>query len=159
MSTKERTVSDFLRDVLKLMRKYKDYIDIYNNRVQDLNNIDDRTNISYFTNSYNAFSGENLKNRIIGGLPKLLLSKKYFPTNSDIDRFARKYLKMDIPSPEKKSREELIGRVISKIAGLKKEDLKSFNTALNAVLNKADSGRLGNFFLEWDKAIKNIKQK
>ena len=158
MGAKDKTISDFLKDILKLIKSHKDYVDIYENYLNS-HTAERNMTVHFFSDSCSYSSGEKLKNSIIGGLPKLLLSKKYFPTNLDIDKFAKKYLDMDIPNPAKKSREELIGRVISKIAGLKRNELESFNNVLNTVLNKADSGKLGNFFLEWDKAIRNITHK
>ena len=63
---------------------------------------------------------------LIGMLPLILVDKKKFPSNNDIVRFAEKSLNLEIPSWEKKSREEIIGRFISQIAAKKPSELKTF---------------------------------
>ena len=101
--------------------------------------------------------GEKAKNEIIGGLPRVFLSKKYFPQNLDIDAFAKKHIGIQISQPNKKSRPELIGIVLTKVAEMKPDELYNFNKVLNKVLARVDEGKVDNFFLEWEKAIHNLK--
>lgn len=63
---------------------------------------------------------------LIGTLPFILVDKNKFPTNNDIVKFAECSLKLEIPNWEKKSREEIIGRIISQIAAQNESELKDF---------------------------------
>lgn len=63
---------------------------------------------------------------LIGILPIVLVDKDKFPTNGDISKFAKRSLDLDIPSWEKKSREELIGRIVVQVAIKDELELESF---------------------------------
>ncbi len=56
------------------------------------------------------------KIELIGILPSILINKNKFPTNESIVKLAEKSLNLKIPNWNKKSRNEIIGIVIAKIA-------------------------------------------
>lgn len=56
------------------------------------------------------------KIELIGILPSILINKNKFPTNESIVKLAEKSLNLKIPNWKKKSRNEIIGIVIAKIA-------------------------------------------
>ncbi len=158
MRKKEDTFFEFISKLLGLFAKYdKRELSNFRNRLEEIRSSGDfRVKPR---NRYVKKRGEQAKNEIIGGLPKVFLSKKYFPKNLDIDAFARRHLSIHIPQPHKKSRPELIGIVITKVAELKPEELNSFNKVLKEVLARVDEGKVDDFFLEWEKAIHNLKFK
>lgn len=95
------------------------------------------------------------KIEIIGGLPFLLNDEKYFPSSESIKMFSENILNIKIPKGNK-TRPELIGIIIVKIAELQSFETQRINNALNAVIKNVKSGSNKNIFLEWEKAIKSI---
>ncbi len=81
---------------------------------------------------------DNRKTELIGMLPYVLIDKNKFPSNSDIYRLAKNSLDLEISRWDKRSRDELIGILISQIAMKKEADLE-------------------NFFNAWKKFIENNK--
>jgi hypothetical protein len=63
---------------------------------------------------------------IIGLLPYILIDKKKFKTNSDIAKLAKDSLNMEIPSWKNRSRNEMVGVLISMIASKPTEELDLF---------------------------------
>ena len=56
------------------------------------------------------------KTELIGTLPSILIDRNKFPTNESIVKLVEKSLNLKIPSWKKKSRNELLGIIIAKIA-------------------------------------------
>jgi len=95
------------------------------------------------------------KIEIIGGLPFLLNNPNYFPSSESIKLFSENILNINIPKGNK-TRPELIGIIIVKIAELQSFETQRINNALNAVIKNVKSGSGKNIFLEWEKAINSI---
>lgn len=95
------------------------------------------------------------KIEIIGGLPFLLNNTDYFPSSESIKMFSENNLNIKIPKGNK-TRPELIGIIIVKIAELQSFETQRINNALNAVIKNVKSGSTKNIFLEWEKAINSI---
>ncbi len=157
MKNVDRELLDFLLELTKVFSKYKKE-DLRRFRAI-LKNMRHKGKFEFVPIINDKRIGEQAKNKIIGGLPKVFLSKKWFPQNLDIDDFAKRHLGINIPNPEKKSRPELIGIVITKVAKLDSRELYNFNRVLNTVLVKVDAGEVDDFFLEWEKAIRDLKFK
>lgn len=115
---------------------------------------------------YSNFSGKDSrkgylsladKNKIeiIGGLPFLLNDVNYFPSSESIKHFSEDILNIKIPKGNK-TRPELIGIIIVKIAELPNFETQRINNALNAVMRNVKKGSSKNIFLEWEKAINSI---
>lgn len=105
---------------------------------------------------------ENSKNRqndledLIGTIPFLLLNQQIFEKNQDIADFANK-LNIKIPSPEKKKKEDIIGRIVSAIAKFDRRKIYELNIAIKS-LKKSDVKKgKSNFFKDWEDAIKQMK--
>lgn len=96
------------------------------------------------------------KRRLIGILPSLLLDKKYFPRNDKIAEFAHKKLKIKIPSPHKKKRAELMGRIIEEINKQPSEKILIFSQVFDKLVGKEEKEGITDFFLEWNKAINEL---
>jgi hypothetical protein len=93
---------------------------------------------------------------LIGTIPFLMQNKQIFEKNQDIADFANK-LNIHIPSPEKKKREDIIGRIIFAIADFDSRKITELNSAIKA-LKKTDIKKgKSNFFKDWENAIKQIK--
>jgi len=94
------------------------------------------------------------KQQLIGILPYVLLDKKYFPTNNLLVIFAKKNLQINIRNPEKKSRDELLGSIIVQVVKKDPKQIRMFSNALKRIIGKEKSGKVEDFFWEWDKIIK-----
>lgn len=103
---------------------------------------------------FNSLVQDSERNKIevIGGLPFLLLSSKYFPNIDSIKMFATNQLHIPIPRGNK-SRHELIGIIISEIAKFDPEQMNKLKAVIAKVLGKVEKGEVKDFFREWDKAI------
>lgn len=93
---------------------------------------------------------------MIGTLPFVLLSKQYFPTNTDLYRFANS-MGIRIQFWKKRSRPEMIGIIITEVSQFKPPQLYRFNNILNEVLGIVEKYEKSDFFDEWSKTIKTIK--
>ena len=69
------------------------------------------------------------KTELIGTLPSILIDRNKFPTNESIVKLVEKSLNLKIPSWKKKSRNELIGVIIAKIA---EKDVSELNLFIKA---------------------------
>lgn len=96
------------------------------------------------------------KRRLIGILPSLLLDKRYFQRNDKIAEFADKELGIKIPSHEKKRRAELMGRIIEEINKQPPEKIYKFSQAFDKILGKEEKEGISDFFIEWNKAMKEL---
>ena len=62
-----------------------------------------------------------------------------------------------IPSPEKKKKEDIIGRIVSAVSKFDKRKIEQLNTAIDNLNKKSTTNKdKNNFFNEWEEAIKNI---
>jgi len=69
------------------------------------------------------------KTKLIGILPSILMDKNKFSNNEDIVKLAENSLNLRIPGWRKKSRNEIIGIVIAKIATKEERELELFFSA------------------------------
>lgn len=156
MREEENKFFGFISELLALFSKYdKKELSNFRNILEEI--MGSRDVEVKPRRGYVRKQGEKAKNEIIGGLPRVFLSKNYFSKNLDIDAFAKRHLGIQIPQPNKKSRPELIGIVVTKVAEMKPDELYNFNKVLNKVLARVDEGKVDDFFLEWEKAIQNLK--
>lgn len=93
---------------------------------------------------------------LIGTIPFLLHNKQIFEKNQDIADFAKK-LDIYIPSPEKKKREDIIGRIVSAIANFDNRKVHDLNLAIKALKKYDIKKGKSNFFKDWENAIKQMK--
>jgi hypothetical protein len=103
-----------------------------------------------------SISQQNDLEVLIGTIPFLLSNKKIFEKNQDIAEFAKK-LNIDIPSPEKKKREDIIGRIVSAITNFDNRMVAELNIAIKAIKKSDINKGKSNFFKDWENAIKQMK--
>lgn len=72
---------------------------------------------------------------LIGILPSLLKDREIFQTNSQLVQFANEVLVLNIPSWEKKSRNEIIGLIVCEVEDVNKERLKTLNKWTQNIFN------------------------
>lgn len=94
---------------------------------------------------------------LIGLLPSIFLEKQHFPTNKHISDFTGNYLGLHIPNAEKKSRPELVGRIVAEVYAMDSTKLRTLLQVVEPFIGKMREGRVSDFFLEWDEAIRNLK--
>ncbi len=92
---------------------------------------------------------------LVGSLPFLLLNDNIFQRNLDVARFGEK-IGIKIPSPEKKKKEDIIGRIISAISKFDKKKIETLNTVIEEIKKKPKETSKNNFFNDWEEAIKKI---
>lgn len=100
---------------------------------------------------------ENPLESLIGTIPFLLTNKELFEKNQDIADFAKR-LNIEIPSAEKKKREDLIGRIILAISNFDKRKIQELHSIINSLkgAGKTKTDR-SNFFKDWEVMIKQIE--
>lgn len=103
-----------------------------------------------------ATNQQNDLESLIGTIPFLMQNKQIFEKNQDIADFAQK-LNINIPSPEKKKREDIIGRIIFAIASFDSRKISELNFAIKALKSSDIKKGKSNFFKDWENAIKQIK--
>lgn len=97
------------------------------------------------------------KKELIGKLPFILMETKYFNSNQEIVSFAEK-ININIPTNwEKRSKEEIIGRIVVSVSKFEPNKLEKLNRILNEILGRVEQGVVSDFFLEWDRVIKKMK--
>jgi len=131
----------------------KELIDVLENIKKVLEGNNEKQPSLPFSNS-DDFSTD-LEN-LIGTIPFLLLNQQLFEKNQDIADFANK-LNINIPSPEKKKREDIIGRVVSAIARFDNKKIAELNYTIKSIKNSDMKKGKSNFFKDWENAIKQIK--
>jgi len=94
---------------------------------------------------------------LIGFLPSIFLERDRFPTNTDISNFTRRYLGLDIPQPEKKSRPDLVGRIVAEIYVMEPSKLENFLRGVEPLMGRLKEGKVSDFFVEWDEVIRNLE--
>jgi len=132
-----------LLDLLDSLKKSSNYshnlININPNKFEEIktdlfnlmskSDFPDETRYNEFTRSKwdeNYANKWNEKMDLIGILPYVLMDKNKFPNNEAIVRLAEKSLNMRVLNWNKRSRNEIIGVIISNIAENKEKDFKYF---------------------------------
>lgn len=124
----------------------KELVEILNNVVKSI----ERNDLT------DASSHKSDLENLIGTIPFLMQNKKIFEKNQDIADFANK-LNIYIPSPEKKKREDIIGRVIVAIAEFDNLKLSELNRIIKDFKNNNYNNKnKSNFFQDWEEAIGKI---
>jgi len=148
---------DILKDTLNRMRLLTRESDIYIRALEkEINTLEKRLRELEFLRE-GFFPNEKDKDKfsLIGKLPTVLLSKKYFPDNKALIDFAKTSLELPISIRRKRSRREIIGIIITEVANLDPRKISDFRKVLDKVLSKRPSTR-ESFFKEWERAIKSI---
>ncbi len=83
--------------------------------------------------------GDPNKQYLIGVLPRLLQDKELFPQNDDIVDFALVALGLEMNRSEKRSRYEIIGKVICETEFLKGKELSQLVRALDRAVSETGS--------------------
>lgn len=106
-------------------------------------------------------SGDPNKHFLIGVLPRLFQDKRLFPQNEDIVDFAASALELEMSRSEKRSRYEIIGKVVCETDQLDEQRLTSLVAALEKLVgNKeklaqmAEKKRSGSF--SWNETIQDL---
>ncbi len=100
------------------------------------------------------------KIELIGILPAVLSSEQYFPSNVNLASFVKDNIGITIGTPDKRSRAEIIGIAITSINKMDVKRLDRFKQALVKVSERMDKSAVkNNFFLEWEKVIKEMEFK
>jgi hypothetical protein len=73
------------------------------------------------------------KHFLVGVLPRLFTDETLFPQNEDIAQFALSVMDVPIPSYQKKSRYEIIGRIVCLVNGLDDKLLSKLVHALEVL--------------------------
>ncbi len=100
-------------------------------------------------------TNKNLKT-LIGTIPFLLMDEKIFEKNQDIANFAQS-LTINIPWPEKKKKEDIIGRIIVAISRFDDYKIDELNKLITKLTNRKSYTSKDTFFADWDNAIKNMR--
>lgn len=140
----EKNEKKLLAELNRLVEKYNNEIKVRKKVIYDSNN---------FIN-WNIVKDD--KELLIGALPNILLSKKYFPSNDKIIFFARNQLNINMPGAEKRSRSELIGRIIEAVALMNINRLALLRKVMDTIMGKVKTNEVKDFFSEWDNIIKNL---
>jgi hypothetical protein len=139
------------------VKKFYDYLYEQRNKPYNSHLLDDQLYIDHIYPQKNKGKLNKDKKELIGNLPFILMESKYFSTNQDIVNLA---VRLNIPIPKnwaKRSKEEIIGRIIVNVSNLEKNKISQLNMILNQILKKVEDGTLkDDFFLEWDRTIKNM---
>ena len=101
------------------------------------------------------------KHFLIGVLPRLFQDRNLFPLNEDIAGFAKEVLYLDMSRSEKRSRYEIIGKVVCETNELDDKQLSKLVKALEYMVESkvelklmAEKKKSANF--SWNKAIQEM---
>lgn len=101
------------------------------------------------------------KHFLIGVLPRLFQDRSLFPQNEDIVDFAATALQLNMSRSEKRSRYEIIGKVICETDSLDEQKLTDLVKALEVISNNSDKLELmaekkksGSF--SWNETIQEL---
>jgi len=131
----------------------KDLIEIFENLKRVLGGVTpQKNNLS----SESTTNQQNDLESLIGAIPFLLIDKQIFKKNQDIADFAKK-LNIDIPSPEKKKREDILGRIVAAIADFDNDKVAHLNIVIKTFKKSTIKKDKSNFFTDWENAIKQMK--
>lgn len=107
-------VLDFLESFSRTSREDSNLIYVNKSILEDVKN--DLFNLLNQTGKSKRYGTEDKKTELIGILPSVLIDKNKFPTNESIVKLAEKSLGLKISNWRKKSRNEIIGILVAKIA-------------------------------------------
>jgi hypothetical protein len=106
-------------------------------------------------------SGNPNKHFLIGVLPRLFQDRQLFPQNEDIAEFAGAALKLEMSRTEKRSRYEIIGKVVCETDTLDDSELSTLVQALERLVEDKDKlaqmaerKRAGSF--SWNETIQEL---
>lgn len=106
-------------------------------------------------------SGNPNKHFLIGVLPRLFQDRQLFPQNEDIADFAAAALKLEMSRAEKRSRYEIIGKVVCETDSLDEAELTLLVQALERLVGDkdkiavmAEKKRSGSF--SWNETLQDL---
>ncbi|CAH2717111.1 hypothetical protein BACCIP111895_04300 [Neobacillus rhizosphaerae] len=99
---------------------------------------------------------KNEREQLIGLLPLVLIDKTKFPSNSDIIKLAEFSLNINGLSKKKRSRNELIGIIVSEVAEKESKDLDLFLKLWRKFMKDKSSNKFNNTLTNYNSNI-NIK--
>ncbi|PFE28562.1 hypothetical protein CN279_04950 [Bacillus anthracis] len=147
-SANNKTIK-FLKELGWLLEDYKDidFKNLYSSEIQN--------------NEMIEFTDIVPKNRnksfLIGCLPTLFLSKDFFPANDDIINFVNINIpSLNLKAADKRSRPDMIGRIVCSISELDDKELDNFTKSLKKIVNRIDNNEVvsnKDFFSEWNAVI------
>ncbi|AZN35867.1 hypothetical protein [Iodobacter ciconiae] len=101
------------------------------------------------------------KHFLIGVLPRLFQDKSLFPQNEDIAEFASLVLKLEMKFSDKRSRYEIIGKIVCETDSLGEQELSMLVKALERLVEDNDKlaqvatkKRAGNF--SWNETLQDL---
>lgn len=154
-SVNNKTVK-FLRELGWLLEDYKeiDFKNLYSIKMQN-------EEMSEFTD---IVPKNRNKSFLIGCLPSLFLSKDFFPSNEDIINFVNVNIpKLSLKAADKRSRPDMIGRIVCSISELDDKELENFTKSLKKIVNRINNNEVvsnKDFFSEWNSVIqKSLRSK
>jgi len=107
-------VLDFLESFARTSKEDGNLIYVNKSVLEDVKN--ELFNLLNQTEKSKLYGAEDKKTELIGTLPSVLIDKNKFPTNESIVKLAERSLGLKISNWKKKSRNEIIGILIAKIA-------------------------------------------
>ena len=124
-----------------------------------LRNLLESNDDSSITSKYSS-TNKN-KNFLIGILPNLFQDSDLFKSNLDLSDFGSSALKITITRPEKRSRYELIGLIICKIAALNDSELLLIVNALSQIAGDEEKMKQleeakKDINFSWNETIQNL---
>lgn len=106
-------------------------------------------------------SGDPNKHFLIGVLPRLFQDRQLFPLNEDIADFAAAALRLEMSRAEKRSRYEIIGKVVCETDSLDEAELSLLVQALERLVGDKDKlavmaarKRAGSF--SWNETLQEL---
>lgn len=106
-------------------------------------------------------SGNPNKHFLIGVLPRLFQDRQLFPQNEDIADFANAALRLEMSRTDKRSRYELIGKVVCETDSLDETELSLLVQALERLVEDneklaqmAEKKRTGSF--SWNETLQEL---
>lgn len=124
----------FVEEAANLVSKYNSNdIKKIKNSIQQVEN--DITDYSHYNLNLKRYNHRNSnKNYLVGILPKFFQDRELFERNSDLARFAN-YLGINLSSPEKKSRFEIIGTMLCVISEMDEQSLDKLVKAIENLMS------------------------
>lgn len=129
INEKRMKVLNFLEELSWFLdsRKNLDLKEVINELKDSLDN----ENKIKFASGYQS-SNPNI-HFLTGALPRLFIDKKLFPDNETIIRFAKEVLNIDVSSRAKRSRHEIIGRIVCETESLSDNKLSTLVKSLHKI--------------------------
>jgi len=117
-------VLDFLESFARTSKQEGNLIYVNKSVLEDVKN--DLFNLLNQIEKSKLYGTEDKKTELIGTLPSVLIDKNKFPTNESIVKLAEKSLSLKISNWRKKSRNEIMGILTTKIAEKNISELNLF---------------------------------